>query len=236
VRLRNFYDYDSRLELRDEFRVVRWQFRFKWNDGNFQTDKPLYVYTNISKFKSDVHRRRQSWSRMERRIGGLEAHGVFLSNGNVDFWNFKSWWFNFTNSLKSKMLFLSLSLGKEESLQQNHLHGSSCGCLSSVWATWIGCQYFLFPWTGCQSVAGSYRVSPGTHSHVGGVRKMEWMDFPKLQIQTHTAPLDDAAHLMPNTRRFLSEIPPDTWPSYLCGLLPRPKAANRNRCLSACSK
>jgi hypothetical protein len=45
-------------------------------------------------------------------------------------------------------------------------------------------------------------------------------------------------NIIPNTRRFLSEktslqIPPDTWPSYLCGLLLRPEAATQNRCLPA---
>jgi hypothetical protein len=41
---------------------------------------------------------------------------------------------------------------------------------------------------------------------------------------------------MPYTRSFLSEktslqIPPDTWPSYLWGLLSHPEAANQNRCI-----
>jgi hypothetical protein len=52
--------------------------------------------------------------------------------------------------------------------------------LSPVSVTWSGWEYFYSSWTGCQSVAGSSPVSPGTHSHLGGVG---WMDFPKLQSE-----------------------------------------------------
>jgi hypothetical protein len=49
--------------------------------------------------------------------------------------------------------------------------------------TWSGCEYFYSPWTGCQSQDLSSPVSFGTHSHLGGVRKVGWMDYPKLQSE-----------------------------------------------------
>jgi hypothetical protein len=48
---------------------------------------------------------------------------------------------------------------------------------------WSGWEYLYSHGTGCQSVAGSFPVSPSTHSHLGGVRKVRWMDFPKLQSE-----------------------------------------------------
>jgi hypothetical protein len=64
-------------------------------------------------------------------------------------------------------------------------------------------------------------VGLGIHTHFNKISNFRSCDFDYF-----------------NTRRCLSEktslqIPPDTWPSYLCGLLPRPEAANQNRCLPA---